>query len=86
MTSGSYWLTFGSFTVVADVFVSLAKSALFGLLVAVIACQRGLEARGGPRGVADGVNAAVVLSVVALVLVNLVITQLTAMFLPVRFA
>lgn len=86
VTSGSYWLTFGSFTVVADVFVSLAKSALFGLLVAVIACQRGLEARGGPRGVADGVNAAVVLSVVALVLVNLVITQLTAMFLPVRFA
>ncbi|MTE16718.1 MlaE family ABC transporter permease [Nocardia aurantiaca] len=86
VTSGSYWLTFGSFTVVADVFVSLAKSALFGLLVAVIACQRGLEAKGGPRGVADGVNAAVVLSVVALVLVNLAITQLTAMFLPVRLA
>lgn len=86
VTSGSYWLTFGSFTVVADVLVSLAKSVLFGFLVVIIACQRGLEAKGGPRGVADGVNAAVVLSVVAIVLVNLVITQVTTMFLPVRLA
>ncbi|MEU6561650.1 ABC transporter permease [Nocardia nova] len=86
VTSGSYWLTFGSFTVVADVVVSLAKSVLFGLIVVIVACQRGLEAKGGPRGVADGVNAAVVLSVLAIVVVNVVITQLTAMFLPVRLA
>lgn len=86
VTSGSYWLTFGSFTVVADVFVSLGKSVLFGFLVVIVACQRGLEAKGGPRGVADGVNAAVVLSVVAIMLVNLMITQVTTMFLPVRLA
>ncbi|MEV6768744.1 ABC transporter permease [Nocardia sp. NPDC051030] len=84
--AGSYWLTFGSFTTLADVVVSVGKSILFGFLVVVIACQRGLEARGGPRGVADGVNAAVVLSVVAIVIVNLVITQLSAMFIPVRVA
>ncbi len=86
VTPGSYWATFGSFTSVADVWVSLGKSVIFGFLVVIIACQRGLEAKGGPRGVADGVNAAVVLSVVAVVLVNLVITQLTAMFLPTRLA
>ncbi|MEU1996444.1 ABC transporter permease [Nocardia gamkensis] len=86
VTSGSYWLTFGSFTVVADVVVSLGKSILFGMIVVVVACQRGLEAGGGPRGVADGVNAAVVLSVVAIMVVNVALTQLSAMFLPVRVA
>ncbi|RJO79383.1 ABC transporter permease [Nocardia panacis] len=86
VTPGSYWATFGSFTTTADVWVSLLKALVFGFLVVVIACQRGLEAKGGPRGVADAVNAAVVLSVVSIVVVNLVATQITAMFLPTRLA
>lgn len=86
VTPGSYWATFGSFTTTADVWVSLVKALIFGFLVVVIACQRGLEAKGGPRGVADAVNAAVVLSVVSIVIVNLVATQITAMFLPTRLA
>ncbi|MFI6998218.1 MlaE family ABC transporter permease [Nocardia sp. NPDC050175] len=84
VTPGSYWQSFGAFASAADVWVSIAKSIVFGYLVVVIACQRGLEAKGGPRGVADGVNAAVILSVVAIVVVNVVITQLVALFLPVR--
>ncbi|MET9214631.1 MULTISPECIES: MlaE family ABC transporter permease [unclassified Nocardia] len=86
VTPGSYWSTFGSFTVVTDVWVSLGKAVLFGFLVVIISCQRGLEAKGGPRGVADGVNAAVVLSVVTLILVNVLVTQLVTMFLPTRVA
>ncbi|MFI7195788.1 MULTISPECIES: ABC transporter permease [Nocardia] len=86
VTPGSYWGTFGSFTVVADIGVSIVKSVLFGFIVVIVACQRGLEAKGGPRGVADGVNAAVVLSVVSIAVVNLLITQLVAMFLPTRLA
>ncbi|MBD1321989.1 ABC transporter permease [Gordonia hankookensis] len=81
---GSYWMSFGAFTSGVDVWVSLAKSVIFGFLVVVIACQRGLEARGGPRGVADGVNAAVVLSVVAILVVNTAITQVVNMFYPMR--
>ncbi|QIS13037.1 ABC transporter permease [Nocardia arthritidis] len=86
VTPGSYWATFGSFAVLADVWISLAKAMLFGFLVVIVACQRGLEAKGGPRGVADGVNAAVVVSVAGIILVNLVITQVVAMFLPLRVA
>ncbi|SIS92646.1 phospholipid/cholesterol/gamma-HCH transport system permease protein [Nocardia farcinica] len=86
VTPGSYWATFGSFTSTADVWVSLGKALIFGFLVVIIACQRGLEAKGGPRGVADAVNAAVVLSVVSIVCVNLLLTQVTAMFLPTRLA
>ncbi|MBF6440044.1 MlaE family ABC transporter permease [Nocardia cyriacigeorgica] len=84
VTPGSYWATFGSFTTVADVWVSLLKALIFGFLVVVIACQRGLEAKGGPRGVADAVNAAVVLSVVSIVIVNLAMSQISAMFMPTR--
>ncbi|MEV6071398.1 ABC transporter permease [Nocardia sp. NPDC052001] len=83
---GSYWLSFGAFASSADVWVSLLKSTVFGFLVVAIACQRGLEAKGGPRGVADGVNAAVILSVVSTALMNVLITQIASMFLPTRFA
>lgn len=86
VTPGSYWATFGAFTAPVDVSISLAKAVLFGFVVVTVACQRGLEAKGGPRGVADGVNAAVVLSVAAIIVVNLAITQLVARFLPLQVA
>ncbi|MFQ6397367.1 ABC transporter permease [Nocardia sp. KC 131] len=86
VTPGSYWESFGSFTGGADVWVSLGKSVIFGYLVVGIACQRGLEASGGPRGVADGVNASVILSVVSIAVVNAVLTQIAAMFLPTELA
>ncbi|WP_373867023.1 MlaE family ABC transporter permease [Nocardia neocaledoniensis] len=86
VTPGSYWQSFGSFTTPIDLWVSLIKALIFGFLVVVIACQRGLEATGGPRGVADGVNAAVVMSIAAAVVLNTVITQVVTMFFPVRMA
>ncbi|MFD4357667.1 MlaE family ABC transporter permease [Nocardia sp. NPDC058519] len=86
VTPGSYWSTFGSFATTADVWVSLLKALIFGFLVVIISCQRGLEAKGGPRGVADAVNAAVVLSVVSIAIVNLLASQISAMFLPTKLA
>ncbi len=61
--------------------IALAKSVLFGVVVVAIACQRGLEADGGPRGVADAVNAAVVLGVVSCFVLNLAVTQILSMFI-----
>ncbi|GAA5064809.1 MlaE family ABC transporter permease [Nocardia callitridis] len=86
VTPGSYWESFGAFTTSLDIWVSLIKAMIFGFLVVVIACQRGLEARGGPRGVADGVNAAVVMSVATVTVLNTAITQVVTMFFPVRMA
>lgn len=86
VTPGSYWESFGAFAAPVDVWVSLIKSVIFGYLVVIIACQRGLEARGGPRGVADGVNAAVILSVVGIAVANTAITQVVTMFVPTRVA
>ncbi|RMI30199.1 ABC transporter permease [Nocardia stercoris] len=86
VTPGSYWDSFGAFAAPIDVWVSLVKSMIFGFIVVVIACQRGLEAKGGPRGVADGVNAAVVMSVAAVAVLNTAITQVVTMFVPLRIA
>jgi phospholipid/cholesterol/gamma-HCH transport system permease protein len=83
-TPGSYIASFASFASVSDVVVAMGKTWLFGVLVILVACQRGLEAKGGARGVADAVNAAVVIGVVAVFILNLIITQGVSMSMPLR--
>jgi phospholipid/cholesterol/gamma-HCH transport system permease protein len=86
VTPGSFWLSFGSFAKMVDFWFTLGKGMLFAAIVAVISSQRGMEAKGGPRGVADAVNASVVLNVISIIVVNLVITQLQTMFFPMAVA
>ncbi|BBX48701.1 ABC transporter permease [Mycobacterium cookii] len=83
-TPGSYIASFASFASVGDVGVAVLKTWLFGVIVILVACQRGLEAKGGARGVADAVNASVVIGVVAVFVLNLVITQGLSMSMPLR--
>jgi phospholipid/cholesterol/gamma-HCH transport system permease protein len=84
VTSGSFWMSFGSFAKMVDVWFTIGKAVLFAAIVAIISCLRGMEARGGPRGVADAVNSSVVLNVVCIALANLAITQLQTMFFPME--
>ncbi|UXA09530.1 ABC transporter permease [Mycobacterium sp. SMC-2] len=86
VTPGSFWLSFGSFAKMVDLWFTLGKGFVFAAIVAVISSQRGMEAKGGPRGVADAVNASVVLNVIFIVVVNLAITQLQTMFFPMAVA
>ncbi len=83
-TPGSYIASFASFASVNDVIVAMLKTWLFGVVVILVACQRGLEATGGARGVADAVNASVVIGVVAVFVLNLIITQGVSMSMPLR--
>lgn len=83
-TPGSYIASFASFASVGDVAVAVIKTWLFGVVVILVACQRGLETKGGARGVADAVNAAVVVGVVAVFVLNLVITQIVSMIMPTK--
>ncbi len=62
--------------------VALVKAVIFGAIVAVVACQKGLSTAGGPTGVANSVNAAVVESILLLMIVNVVISQLYIMMFP----
>lgn len=79
---GSFWQSFGAFATQTDFFFAIIKTMLFGMEVVIIASLRGLEAKGGPRGVADGVNASVVLGFVAVFITNLMTTQIQSMFFP----
>ncbi len=83
---GSYWASFGTFAKMADVWFAVAKTVVFGAIVAIVSSQRGMEAKGGPRGVADAVNAAVVVNIVLIVFANLAITQIQTMFFPTQVA
>lgn len=84
VTPGSYLQAFSAFAEMSDLVVAIVKSILFGIIVLIVSCQRGLEAMNGPKGVANAVNAAVVIGVISAFGVNLVITQLVSMFLPTR--
>ncbi|UAK39426.1 ABC transporter permease [Gordonia bronchialis] len=79
---GSFWQSFGAFATQTDFYFAILKTMLFGMEVVIIASLRGLEAKGGPRGVADSVNASVVLGFVAVFITNLMTTQLQTMFFP----
>jgi phospholipid/cholesterol/gamma-HCH transport system permease protein len=86
VAAGSFWNSFGTFAKMTDVWFAIAKSVIFAAIVAVISALRGMEAKGGPRGVADAVNAAVVINVVLIVFANLAITQIQTMFFPTAIA
>jgi phospholipid/cholesterol/gamma-HCH transport system permease protein len=59
-----------------DVFSGCLKTVFFGLSIALIACQRGLAARGGAEGVGRATTSAVVTSLFAIVAVDAVFTVL----------
>lgn len=84
--TGSFWASFGTFAKVVDVWFAIGKTIVFAAIVAIVSSLRGMEARGGPRGVADAVNSSVVLNVIGVVFANLAITQLQTMFFPMEVA
>lgn len=86
VTPGSFWMSFGTFAKMVDVWFAIGKTAVFAAIVGIVASLRGMEAKGGPRGVADAVNSAVVINVVYIMLANLAITQLETMFFPTAVA
>jgi phospholipid/cholesterol/gamma-HCH transport system permease protein len=83
---GTFWLSFGAFAKMTDIWFAIAKAISFAAITGIVSSLKGMEAKGGPRGVADAVNAAVVLNVVGILLANLVITQFQTMFFPMQVA
>ncbi|MEB3034054.1 ABC transporter permease [Mycolicibacter sp. MYC340] len=81
---GTYWISFGAFAKVVDIWFAIAKVTVFAAIVAIVSSLRGMEAKGGPRGVADAVNASVVLNVVGILFANTAITQIQTMFFPMQ--
>lgn len=74
-TPGVYVDSFRSLATVPDLLTSLLKGLVFGLLAALIGSFKGLRAAGGPAGVGQAVNEAVVLTFLALFAVNYLISM-----------
>lgn len=85
-TPGGYFQSMGAFAETGDFFIGAVKAFIFGFLAAVIACYRGMRAAGGPRGVADAVNQTAVAATLALIAVNVIISQIQIVFFPPKIA
>nr|WP_245549899.1 ABC transporter permease [Gordonia effusa] len=79
---GAFFNSFAAFASTQDLIIAIGKTIVFGVVVVFVASQRGFEAKGGPKGVADGVNAAVVIGVMSTFAANLLITQLLSIWIP----
>lgn len=86
VSSGTYIAAFVSFAQPTDLLLASFKALVFGFIATIVACHKGLTASGGPKGVADAVNEAVVISVIALAVVNVALTQAYVMLAPTRIA
>jgi phospholipid/cholesterol/gamma-HCH transport system permease protein len=74
LSPGVYDYYFRLYLPVKDVFFSLSKAVLFATVVALIHCYYGYNASGGPAGVGVAVGRAIRLSIVAVVVLNLVLS------------
>ena len=72
---GPFFNTFFNNATVPEIGASLLKTTLFGGIIAIVCCYKGLNAEGGPAGVGRAVNQAVVISFLAIGAVNFVFTQ-----------
>jgi phospholipid/cholesterol/gamma-HCH transport system permease protein len=79
---GSFVDTYASFATTDDYLLGFIKSAVFATIVAIVSCHKGLRTRGGPAGVANSVNAAVVESILLLMIVNVILSQLYILIFP----
>jgi phospholipid/cholesterol/gamma-HCH transport system permease protein len=55
---------------------------IFGLIAALVASYKGLNAKGGPKGVGDAVNQSVVITFMLLFLTNFIITAIYFQVVP----
>ncbi|HZD67027.1 MAG TPA: ABC transporter permease [Acidimicrobiales bacterium] len=82
VTRASFFASFNVLSQLADLFLSLFKAALFGFLAATVADYKGFYSKGGPKGVGDAVNQAVVITIILLFFVNFVLTETYFNFIP----
>jgi phospholipid/cholesterol/gamma-HCH transport system permease protein len=80
ITSSAYLNSTWNALDVWDVFGGVLKAGVFGFLIAMIACERGLATRRGAEGVGLSTTSAVVVSLFHLVLADVLFTILFQRF------
>jgi phospholipid/cholesterol/gamma-HCH transport system permease protein len=64
------------------VWIGLIKALIFGMIAAIVACYKGMNANGGPKGVGDAVNESVVITFLLLFVVNFVVSTIYLQIIP----
>src|SRR5699024_10875157 len=81
-TPGSYLSSISMLAQLPDLWISEIKAAVFG----VIAAYKGLNPKGGPKGVGDAVNEAVVITFLLLFFANIILTAVYLSVVPAKGA
>ncbi|MQA63061.1 MAG: ABC transporter permease [Actinophytocola sp.] len=81
-TPGAYLASFNALAQLPDLWISEFKAVLYGFVAGIVAAYRGLNPAGGPKGVGDAVNQAVVISFLLLFLINVVLTAIYLQIVP----
>jgi phospholipid/cholesterol/gamma-HCH transport system permease protein len=81
-TPGAYLASFSALAQLPDLWAGEIKAVIFGLIAAVVASYKGLNAGGGPKGVGDAVNQSVVITFLMLFFVNFVMTAVYFQVVP----
>ncbi|MBI5311191.1 MAG: ABC transporter permease [Actinobacteria bacterium] len=72
---GPFWATFFNNASVTDLWGSLIKTTLFGAIISIVCCYKGMSAKGGAEGVGRAVNQAVVIAFIGVFAFNYIFTQ-----------
>lgn len=72
----AFFASFFDNATTSDMWGSVAKTTIFGLIIGVVCCYKGLRAEGGPAGVGRAVNQAVVIAFAAIWIFNYVFTTI----------
>jgi phospholipid/cholesterol/gamma-HCH transport system permease protein len=83
-TPGAYLASFSALAQIQDLWAGEFKALLFGMIAAIVAAYKGLNAQGGPKGVGDAVNQSVVITFLLLFFVNFVITAVYLQIVPAK--
>ena len=81
-TTSAYFGSFNELSQIADLWMALIKAVIFGFVGGTVACYKGFFAKGGPKGVGDSVNQAVVITFLLLFFLNFILTALYFNLVP----
>ena len=72
---GPFWATLFANASTTDLWGSVLKTTIYGAIIAIVCCYKGMAASGGAEGVGRAVNEAVVLAFTAIFAFDYVFTQ-----------
>lgn len=70
----AYWAHAAEFTDSWDILTGFFKTIIYGAIIALVACRKGLQTEGGATGVGDACTSAVVTASMAIIVASFVLT------------